>query len=69
MATVFHKSWIKRNAFGGFTTTTQCNRNSYRGQSSGMNIADTDAEVTCKFCLKIMEAGLVRPSFNEGEVA
>lgn len=59
---VMHKSWIKRNVFGGLTFTTQCNRNSYRGQSSGMNIADIDDQVTCKFCLAIMEAGRVRPS-------
>ena len=62
MATVLHKSWVKRNVFGGITTTTQCNRNSYRGQSAGMNIADTDAEVTCKFCRAIMDSGRVRES-------
>lgn len=57
---VLHKSWVKRNAFGGTTFTTQCNRVSSRG-SDGMNIADTDADVTCKFCLAIIGAGRVRP--------
>lgn len=64
MAKVLHKSWVKNNAFGGITTTTQCNRNSYRGQSAGMNIADTDEEVTCKFCRRIMSEGRVRPSIG-----
>lgn len=63
-APVMHKSLVKKNAFGGITTTTQCNRNSYRGQSSGMNIAITDDAVTCKFCLKIIAEGRVRESLQ-----
>ena len=62
MARVMHKSWVKRNAFGGITTTTQCNRHTHRGQSAGMNIADTDDQVTCKFCLAMMGAGSVKQS-------
>ena len=57
---VLHKSWVKANAFGGTTYTTQCNRVSGRG-ADGMNIADSDAEVTCKFCLQIIAEGRARP--------
>lgn len=60
MAQVLHKSWIKANAFGGTTYTTQCNRNTTRG-GDGMNVADRDEDVTCKFCRQIMNAGRVRP--------
>lgn len=35
-------------------TTTLCGR-ANRGCSDGLNIADDDAGVTCKFCLKQME--------------
>lgn len=48
-----HKDRQRRNAFGGTTYTTLCGRMN-RQSSDGMNIADTDAEVTCKFCLKLM---------------
>lgn len=59
---VFHKSWVRKNAFGGVTTGTQCNR--FAGSNGGMNIADTDDEVTCSYCRHIMEAGRVRPSLE-----
>lgn len=65
--TVLHKSWVKKNAFGGITTTSQCNRNTTRGSGDGMNIADTDEQVTCKFCLKIMNEGRAHPSIQFGE--
>lgn len=58
---VLHKSWVKRNAFGGYTFTSQCNRNTTR-HGDGMNIADRDEDVSCKFCLAIMDAGMARPS-------
>lgn len=62
MSKILHKSWVKANAFGGHTYTTQCRRLSYRGNNDGINVADTDAEVTCKFCRRIIDAGLSRPS-------
>lgn len=49
-----HKDRQRPNRFGGTTYTTLCGRTN-RACSDGMNIADTDAEVTCKFCLKLME--------------
>ena len=51
---VLHKDKQRRNVFGGTTWTTLCGRTN-RQSADGMNIADTDAEVTCKFCLKKME--------------
>lgn len=48
---VLHKSRVV--SFSGYTrTTTVCGINKI--VSDGMNIADTDAEVTCKFCLKFI---------------
>jgi hypothetical protein len=50
---VLHKD---RQIVGRYGTkwTTLCGRMNKRN-SDGMNIADTDAEVTCKFCLAKME--------------
>jgi hypothetical protein len=64
MSKILHKSWIKANAFGGTTFTTQCRRVSNRGHD-GMNIADADAEVTCKFCRQIIDEGRSRLSIGE----
>jgi hypothetical protein len=50
-----HKSNMKENRFGGWSNRTLCGR-SNRASSDGMNVAATDAEVTCKFCLKLMES-------------
>lgn len=63
---VLHKSWVRKNAFGGTTTGTQCNR--FAGSNSGMNIADRDEDVSCAYCRHMMQAGTVRPSI-EGEAA
>jgi hypothetical protein len=40
---------------GYVKVTTLCGRLN-AGSRDGMNIANTDAEVTCKFCLKLMAA-------------
>lgn len=53
---ILHKDRQRQNAFGGTTWTTLCGRTN-RASLDGMNIADTDAEVTCKFCLKKMGGG------------
>lgn len=50
---VQHKGRQRQNAFGGTTFTTLCNRMNRRSVN-GMNIANSDAEVTCKFCLSMM---------------
>lgn len=56
MATmVQHKDKQRQNAFGGITFTTLCNRMN-AGSRDGMNIAETDDKVTCKFCLRLMPA-------------
>jgi hypothetical protein len=64
MARVLHKSWIRKNAFGGITTGTQCNR--FAGTKNGMNIADRDEDVTCSYCRHMMENGRTRPSLDCG---
>jgi hypothetical protein len=52
---VTHFSKINRkNAFGGTTFGTLCNRMN-AGSKDGMNCTEKREEVTCKFCLKIME--------------
>ena len=53
MAMVLHKDKQRKNAFGGTTFTTLCGRTN-RQSRDGMNIANSDKEVTCKFCLKKM---------------
>ena len=63
MSKILHKSWVKANAFGGTTFTTQCRRVSNRGHD-GMNIADADTDVNCKFCRRIIDNGLSQPSIG-----
>lgn len=50
-----HKHKNRPNRFGGTTYTTLCGRMN-AASSDGMNVAETEAEVTCKFCLRIMAA-------------
>lgn len=50
-----HKERNRPNQWGGTNYGTLCGRTN-RANSDGMNVAETDAEVTCKFCLKLMEA-------------
>lgn len=52
MARVKHKQVYRPNAFGGVTNTTLCGR---VRQGNEMNMADSDEQVTCKFCLRRME--------------
>lgn len=48
-----HKSDNRPNKYGGTNYRTLCGRTNGRSLD-GMNVADTDEEVTCAFCLKIM---------------
>lgn len=50
---VKHKDKNRPNRYGGTTYGTLCGRMN-SACSDGMNVADTDAEVTCKFCLRLM---------------
>jgi hypothetical protein len=51
---VLHKDRVVEiRSISAVRTTTLCGRMNKRSWD-GMNIADTDAEVTCKFCLKLM---------------
>lgn len=50
-----HKANNRPNAWGGTRYGTLCGRTN-RGCSDGMNVAETDAEVTCKICLARMGA-------------
>lgn len=50
---VLHKSDNRQNAYGGTTYRTLCRRSNARSRD-GLNIAETDAQVTCKFCLARM---------------
>jgi len=54
MAMKLHKGRQHPNRFGGTTTTTLCGRMN-AACSDGMNIADDDAYVTCRFCLRQLE--------------
>lgn len=55
-AMVLHKDKQVNLGNGAIRFTTLCNRMNKRC-SDGMNIADADAEVTCKFCLARMDRG------------
>lgn len=51
---VLHESKVVEiRSIGATRTTTLCGRTNRRSPG-GMNIANTEAEVTCKFCLKLM---------------
>lgn len=49
---VLHKQVYRKGTFGGIKNTTLCGR---VRNGNDYNVADTDAEVTCKFCLKRMQ--------------
>lgn len=53
MSMALHKDRQVSLGAGATRFTTLCGRMNKRC-SDGMNIADTDAEVTCKFCLAKM---------------
>lgn len=53
MPMVQHKANNRPNRFGGTTYRTLCGRTN-RACTDGMNVADTDEAVTCKFCLRTM---------------
>lgn len=48
-----HKALNKPNRWGGINYRTLCGRTN-RQCNDGMNVAASDQEVTCKFCLKFM---------------
>jgi hypothetical protein len=50
-----HKEANRPNGFGGTSYRTLCGRTNRRA-ADGMNIADSDDEVTCKFCRNQMKA-------------
>lgn len=53
---ILHQSKVVTiKSIGAVRTTTLCGRMN-RQSRDGMNIANTDDEVTCKFCLKTMGA-------------
>ena len=62
-----HKQ-IYHEAKGMTLNTTLCgreNKNSWN-VSDGSNVADSDEEVTCKFCLKMMKQKKVRKEIRFG---
>lgn len=50
---VLHRSIFKPNRFGGVSTTTLCGRVDGSGQD--YNVADSDDEVTCFYCRRILD--------------
>lgn len=52
---VLHKDANRPNQWGGTNYRTLCGRTN-SACSDGMNVAETDAGVTCKFCLARMGA-------------
>jgi hypothetical protein len=53
MAMKLHKDNNRPNRYGGTRYGTLCGRMN-AAFDDGMNVANTDAEVTCKFCLNLM---------------
>jgi hypothetical protein len=49
---VMHLSVTRPGAWGGTLTTALCGR--LRTLNDGMNLAETEKDVTCKFCLKML---------------
>lgn len=49
-----HKVVDRKNRWGGFSKTTLCGR-SNSNSTDGMNVTSKESEVTCKFCLKMIE--------------
>lgn len=54
-----HAGMMRPNRYGGFNNNSLCGRTS-RASCDGMNIAPTDEEVTCKFCLNLMASSASR---------
>jgi hypothetical protein len=53
---VIHLSDVRRNLFDGITTNSLCRRS--RVTDDGMNLTGKPSEVTCKFCLKLINKKL-----------
>lgn len=62
---VLHKRDNRPNAYGGTNYRTLCGRTNARCDD-GMNVAETDDAVTCKFCLRRMAAALPASQADEG---
>lgn len=52
-----HLSLVVANRHGGFNTGTLCRRMSNSGHD-GINCTEDAAEVTCSFCLRMIQRGL-----------
>lgn len=60
---VTHKQIYRRAPFGsGIVNRTVCGRVS--NASDDMNVGDTDGDVTCKLCLRLIAAGHVPASVD-----
>jgi hypothetical protein len=53
---VVHRQIYKPSAFGGVTNTTLCGRVS--NASDDLNVEGRSEDVTCKFCLGILDKGV-----------
>lgn len=62
MPTVTHLQIYRKNALGGVTNTTLCNR---VRNGTDYNNTTVDAEVTCKFCLRNLPYYRARVSAEE----
>ena len=48
-----HKYRVTKGPWGSIMTSPLCGRSSLKSDD-GANVADTEAEVTCKFCLSLL---------------
>lgn len=55
---VLHASKIVKAPFGGTRTTTLCER--MQLGNDGMNVADTNEKVTCRLCIRELQAKAAR---------
>ncbi len=53
---VIHRQIYKPSAFGGVSNTTLCGRVSNAAED--LNVDGSSADVTCKFCLGILDKGV-----------
>lgn len=50
---VLHRQIFKPSVFGGTVNTTLCGR--VNNSASDLNVADSNEDVTCSFCRKILD--------------
>jgi hypothetical protein len=58
-----HFSKVRPSAFGGTSYGSLCGRLN-AASLDGMNVTGSEAEVTCKFCLKALVAARVRQALR-----